>query len=97
MLYPKKVTKLPDLTVTVPTLMIMALFTIFFSVLNEDRILKLLFCMEQVVERIKTCYDQIEESNDYIASGKWLKASEGFEKASILIRYNRPQLHTVPL
>jgi hypothetical protein len=42
---------------------------------------------EQVVERIKTCYDQIEESNDYIASGKWLKASEGFEKASSLIRW----------
>jgi hypothetical protein len=49
--------------------------------------------MEQVVERIKTCYDQIEESNDYIASGKWLKASEGFEKASSLIRYHRPLHH----
>jgi hypothetical protein len=46
-----------------------------------------LFMYEQVVERIKTCYDQIEESNDYIASGKWLKASEGFEKASSLIRW----------
>jgi hypothetical protein len=51
--------------------------------------------MKQVVERIKTCYDQMEESNDYIASGKWLKASEGFEKASSLIRYHRPLHHNV--
>ncbi len=59
----------------------------FFQFQDEYRILKLLYYLEQVVERIKTCYDQIEESNDYIASGKWLKASEGFEKASILIRW----------
>jgi hypothetical protein len=39
------------------------------------------------VDRVKACYDQLEESNDFLASGKWLSAAQGFQKALNLIRY----------
>ena len=42
----------------------------------------------QVVKKIKTCYDAIEEGNEFITEGKWLSASKTFSKGLDFVRTN---------
>ena len=42
----------------------------------------------QVVNKIKTCYDAIEDGNEFVTEGKWLSASKTFSKGLEFVRTN---------
>ena len=42
----------------------------------------------QVVNKVKTCYDAIEDGNEFVTEGKWLSASKAFSKGLDFVRTN---------